>query len=78
MFKIAKRSLLRSLSWAGYIRHMRFELIRTVRCFSDNYIIVLSYTGKDDELIKIMKEGADRYIKKPISTLELIARIKAL
>jgi DNA-binding response OmpR family regulator len=55
-----------------------FELIRTIRCFSDNYILVLSCTGKDDELIKIMKEGADRYIKKPISTLELIARIKAL
>jgi two-component system KDP operon response regulator KdpE len=55
-----------------------FELIRTIRCLSDNYILVLSCTGKDDELLKIMKEGADRYIKKPVCTPELIARIKAL
>jgi two-component system KDP operon response regulator KdpE len=53
-----------------------FELIRTIRCLFDNYIIVLSNTGNDDELLKTMKEGADRYIKKETWKLELITRIK--
>ena len=53
-----------------------FELIRKIRCLFDNYIIVLSNTGNDDELLKSMKEGADRYIKKETWNLELITRIK--
>ena len=55
-----------------------FELIRKVRCLFDNYIIVISDTGNDNELISTMKQGADCYIKKETLKLELIARIKTL
>lgn len=55
-----------------------FELIRKIRQIYDNYIIVISNTGDDSELVRTMKEGADRYIKKPVRHLELIARIKTL
>jgi DNA-binding response OmpR family regulator len=55
-----------------------FQLVRTFRQFSDNYIIVLSNTGEDCELVRTMKEGADRYIKKPVRNNELIIRIKTL
>jgi DNA-binding response OmpR family regulator len=55
-----------------------FELIRKLRRLSDNYIIVLSDKGDDNELMRAMKEGADRYIAKPVRAFELIARIKTL
>ena len=55
-----------------------FELIGKIRQIYDNYIIVISNTEDDSELVRTMKEGADRYIKKPVRHLELIARIKTL
>jgi two-component system KDP operon response regulator KdpE len=55
-----------------------FELIRAIRSLFENYIIVLSNTGDEYELVKTMKEGADRYMKQPVHDIELIARIKAL
>ncbi len=55
-----------------------FELIRAIRSLFENYIIVLSNTGDEYELVKTMKEGADRYMKQPVHDIELIVRIKAL
>ncbi len=54
------------------------DLIGRIRRISKVPIIILSDSGDDLELIKAMKEGADRYIKTPITDNEFIIRTKAL
>lgn len=54
------------------------EILKEVREFSDIPIIML--TAKNDEYDKVLglESGADDYITKPFSILELISRIKAI
>lgn len=54
------------------------EILKEVREFSDIPIIML--TAKNDEYDKVLglESGADDYITKPFSILELISRIKAV
>lgn len=54
------------------------EILKEVREFSDIPIIML--TAKNDEYDKVLglESGADDYITKPFSVLELISRIKAV
>ena len=54
------------------------EILKEVRKFSDIPIIML--TAKNDEYDKVLglESGADDYITKPFSILELISRIKAV
>lgn len=54
------------------------EILKEVRGFSDIPIIML--TAKNDEYDKVLglESGADDYITKPFSILELISRIKAV
>ena len=54
------------------------ELCRTLREFSDAYIVML--TSRDDEVDKVLgsKLGADDYVTKPYSPREVLARIEAL
>jgi two-component system KDP operon response regulator KdpE len=55
-----------------------FQLLRSLRENGDTPIIVLS--GKGDEIHKVqaLEMGADDYLTKPFSFLELMARIKAI
>lgn len=54
------------------------DVLRAVRLFSDVPIIML--TVKDDELSKVqgLEFGADDYVTKPFSYLELLARVRAV
>ncbi len=52
------------------------EVINKIRSFSEVPIIVLSARGQEKDKIKALELGADDYLTKPFSTLELIARIK--
>lgn len=54
------------------------EILKEVRGFSDIPVIML--TAKNDEYDKVLglESGADDYITKPFSILELISRIKAV
>jgi DNA-binding response OmpR family regulator len=54
------------------------DLCRTLRDFSDAYIVML--TSRDDEVDKVLglKLGADDYVTKPYSPREVLARIEAL
>jgi len=55
-----------------------FEVLRQIRLFSDVPVIML--TVHDDELSKVhgLELGADDYVTKPFSHLELMARVRAV
>ena len=55
-----------------------FDVLKELRLFSDGPVIML--TAKGDEIDKVMglNLGADDYITKPFSHLELLARVKAV
>lgn len=54
------------------------ELCKTLRSFTDAYIVMV--TGRDEEVDKLvgLAIGADDYITKPFSGRELVARIRAM
>ena len=55
-----------------------FEVVKDIRTFSNVPIIIV--TVRDDEMDKVrgLELGADDYITKPFSHMELLARIKAV
>ncbi len=55
-----------------------FEVVREIRSFSDVPIVMLSVRGEDTDIVKGLELGADDYITKPFSHIELLARIQAL
>lgn len=54
-----------------------FELISAIRAISRVPIIVLSVRGSDRDKIRALDLGADDFVMKPFSVLELMARIRA-
>ncbi|MEO8562855.1 MAG: response regulator [bacterium] len=53
------------------------DICRDLRTFTTAPIIVLSARNSDREKEKLLDAGADDYVTKPFSTLELTARIRA-
>ena len=54
------------------------EVCKEIRKWSDTPILVLSARHSDLEKAELLNAGADDYVTKPFSTIELRARIKAL
>jgi len=54
------------------------ELVGKIRGFSDVPLIILSEGATDIDTARGLEAGADEYIPKPFSPIELLARIKAL
>ena len=54
------------------------DVLRDIRGWSDVPILVLSARHADEEKATLLDAGADDYLTKPFSTLELQARVRAL
>lgn len=54
------------------------DLISKIREFSDVPLVVLSEAETDIDRARGLETGADEYITKPFSPIELLARVKAL
>jgi DNA-binding response OmpR family regulator len=54
------------------------DLVSNIREFSDVPLLVLSEAETDMDRARGLEAGADEYITKPFSPIELLARIKAL
>lgn len=55
-----------------------FETCRQIRLFSDVPIIILSVRDQEMDIVKGLEVGADDYLNKPFSSVELLARTKAV
>ena len=54
------------------------EVCRNIRGWSTAPILVLSARHSDEEKVRLLDAGADDYLTKPFSTIELQARVRAL
>lgn len=55
-----------------------FETLRSIRMISATRpVLVVTKRDEEEEMVKAFELGADDYVKKPFSTRELIARIRA-
>jgi len=55
-----------------------FEVLQEVRRFSQVPVIMLTVRGEDTDIAKGLELGADDYVTKPFSHIELIARVQAV
>ena len=55
-----------------------FEVCRRIRLFSDVPIVILTVKDQEFDKVKGLELGADDYITKPFSHVELLARVKAV
>jgi DNA-binding response OmpR family regulator len=55
-----------------------FQVLREIRRFSHVPVIMLTVRGEDTDVARGLELGADDYITKPFSHVELIARVHAL
>ena len=54
------------------------EVLKDVRAFSDVPIIIVTVRGDEMDKVRGLELGADDYITKPFSHMELLARIRAV
>ena len=55
-----------------------FEVLSQVRLFTDVPIIILTVRDAEADKVRGLETGADDYITKPFSALDLLARVKAV
>jgi len=54
-----------------------FEVLKQLRLFSSVPVIILTVRAEEADIVKGLEGGADDYVIKPFSQLELLARLKA-
>ncbi len=62
----------------GLPRMDGFEVLRKIRQVADTPVLMLTARGEELDKVRGLEIGADDYITKPFSPLELLARIKAV
>ena len=55
-----------------------FEVCHEIRRFSDVPIIMLTVRDADTDVSRALETGADDYISKPFSHIELLSRVQAV
>ena len=55
-----------------------FEVLRRIRQVADTPVLMLTARGEELDKVRGLEIGADDYVTKPLSPLELLARIKAV
>jgi len=55
-----------------------FQVLREIRRFSQVPVLMLTVRGEDTDVARGLELGADDYITKPFSHIELIARVRAV
>ena len=55
-----------------------FEVLQEIRRFSQVPVIMLTVRGEDTDIAKGLELGADDYVTKPFSHIELVARVQAV
>jgi DNA-binding response OmpR family regulator len=55
-----------------------FEVCRKIREQADTPILLLTVRGEEDDIVAGLELGADDYIVKPFSPMQLVARAKAI
>ncbi len=55
-----------------------FQVLRQIRLFSPVPVIMLTVRGEATDVAKCLELGADDYIVKPFSHIELMARVQAV
>lgn len=55
-----------------------YQVIREIRRFSQVPVIMLTVKGEDTDIARGLEMGADDYMVKPFSHIELIARVEAV
>ncbi|MBU2608520.1 MAG: response regulator transcription factor [Chloroflexi bacterium] len=55
-----------------------FDVLQEIRRFSQVPVIMLTVRGEDTDVAKGLEMGADDYVTKPFSHIELIARVQAV
>jgi len=54
------------------------EVLSEIRAFSDVPIIIITVRGEEMERVRGLEVGADDYVVKPFSYMELLARVRAV
>jgi two-component system response regulator VicR len=55
-----------------------YQVLKEIRRFSEVPVLMLTVRGEDTDIAKGLELGADDYITKPFSHIELIARVQAV
>jgi len=55
-----------------------YQVLKEIRHFSEVPVLMLTVRGEDTDIAKGLELGADDYITKPFSHIELIARVQAV
>jgi DNA-binding response OmpR family regulator len=55
-----------------------YQVLREIRRFSQVPVVMLTVKGEDTDIAKGLELGADDYVTKPFSHIELIARVQAV
>ena len=54
------------------------QVLRNLRSFSDAPVMMLTIQSRDIEIARFLEEGADEYVVKPFSHVELLGRLQAI